>query len=125
MQAHAAALLKDLEARPDSPEASIAHRATGITCWFAGEYLEARDHFEAVRVVPSLARVAAGLPVLHPGAGSLKALRLVGVFSPGCSGRASTKAAISQRVRQLPRLAIISSADIVSIAPIADPQWLA
>ena len=38
MQAHAAAFLSDVEARPDSPEASIAHRATGLTCWFAGEY---------------------------------------------------------------------------------------
>jgi predicted ATPase len=46
MRAHAAAFLSDIEARPDSPEASVAHRAAGITCWFAGEYREARDHFE-------------------------------------------------------------------------------
>ena len=46
MRAHAAAFLSDLEARPDLPEAGVAHRAAGITCWFAGEYREARDHLE-------------------------------------------------------------------------------
>ena len=46
MRAHAAAFLSDVEARPDSPEAGVAHRAAGITCWFAGEYREARDHLE-------------------------------------------------------------------------------
>ena len=46
MRAHAAAFLSDLEARPDSPEASVAHRAAGITCWFAGDYHEARDRLE-------------------------------------------------------------------------------
>ena len=40
----AAAFLSDVEARPDSPEAGVAHRTAGITCWFAGEYREARDH---------------------------------------------------------------------------------
>ncbi|MBV8106344.1 MAG: hypothetical protein JO223_17285, partial [Hyphomicrobiales bacterium] len=46
MREHAAAFLSDVETRPDSPEAGIAHRAAGITCWFAGEYREARDHLE-------------------------------------------------------------------------------
>ena len=46
MRAHAAAFLSDVAARPDSPEAGVAHRAAGITCWFAGEYREARDHLE-------------------------------------------------------------------------------
>ena len=46
MRAHAAAFLNDIEARPDSPEAGVAHRAAGTTCWFAGEYREARDHLE-------------------------------------------------------------------------------
>ena len=46
MRAHAAALLSGVEARPDSPEAGVAHRAAGLRCWFAGEYREARDHFE-------------------------------------------------------------------------------
>jgi predicted ATPase len=46
MRAHAAAFLRDVEASPDSPEASVAHRTAGITCWFVGDYREARDHLE-------------------------------------------------------------------------------
>ena len=45
-RAHAAAFLGDIDARPDSPEAGVAHRVAGVTCWSAGEYREARDHFE-------------------------------------------------------------------------------
>ena len=46
MRAQAAAFLRDVEAKPDLPEASVAQRAVGSTCWFAGEYAQARDHFE-------------------------------------------------------------------------------
>ena len=46
MRAHAAAFLNDVEASPDLPEAGVAHRCAGITCWFAGEYREARDRLE-------------------------------------------------------------------------------
>jgi tetratricopeptide (TPR) repeat protein len=46
MRAHAETFLSDVEARPDSPEASVAHRSAGMTHWFAGEYLEAREHLE-------------------------------------------------------------------------------
>jgi predicted ATPase len=46
MRARAETFLRDVEARPDSPEAGVAHRAAGITCWVAGEYREARDHLE-------------------------------------------------------------------------------
>ena len=46
MRTHAAAFLRDVEETPDLPEAGVAHRAAGITCWFAGEYREAQDHFE-------------------------------------------------------------------------------
>ncbi len=46
MRTHAAALINDCQARPNSPEAGVAHRAAGITCWFAGEYREAQDHLE-------------------------------------------------------------------------------
>ena len=46
MRAHAAAFLADVAATPDSPEACVAHRAMGITHWFAGEYREARAHLE-------------------------------------------------------------------------------
>jgi class 3 adenylate cyclase/tetratricopeptide (TPR) repeat protein len=46
MRAHAATFLTDVEGRPDSPEAGIAHRVQGATHWFAGEYLQARQHIE-------------------------------------------------------------------------------
>src|SRR5208283_490915 len=51
MRAHAAAFLNDAEARPESPEAGVAHRAAGLTCWFAGEYREARDQLERALIV--------------------------------------------------------------------------
>src|SRR4029077_18023028 len=46
MRRDAAAFLSHVEARPDSPEAGVAHRAAGVTHWFAGEYCEARGHLE-------------------------------------------------------------------------------
>src|SRR6516164_1265593 len=46
MRRHATAFLGDIEARPDSPAAGVAHRVLGATHWFAGEYVEARDHLE-------------------------------------------------------------------------------
>jgi predicted ATPase len=35
-----------VEAKPDSPEAGVAHRAAGMMHWFAGEYREGREHLE-------------------------------------------------------------------------------
>ena len=46
MRTHAAAFLAGVAARPDSPEAGVAHRVLGTTHWFAGEYAEAREHLE-------------------------------------------------------------------------------
>jgi hypothetical protein len=46
MRAYAEAFLADVEAKPDSPEAGVAHRAAGMTHWFAGEYREGREHLE-------------------------------------------------------------------------------
>jgi tetratricopeptide (TPR) repeat protein len=46
MRKHAADCLADVATRPDSPEAGAAHRALGITHYFAGEYAEARSHLE-------------------------------------------------------------------------------
>ena len=51
IRAHAEAFLEDVENRPDSPEAGVAHRAAGLTRWFAGEYIEARDHLERALVL--------------------------------------------------------------------------
>jgi hypothetical protein len=38
MKAHATAFLRDVAARPDSPEAGVAHRIVRSTHWYAGEY---------------------------------------------------------------------------------------
>jgi tetratricopeptide (TPR) repeat protein len=46
MRELSAAFLRDVEARPDSPDAGVAHRTAGITHWFAGGYREARKHLE-------------------------------------------------------------------------------
>ena len=42
----AQAFLRDVELRPGSPEAGVAHRAYGVTQWFTGNYSEARAHLE-------------------------------------------------------------------------------
>jgi predicted ATPase len=46
MRAHAAAVLADVETRPVSAEAGVAHRVQGATHWFVGEFLEAQQHLE-------------------------------------------------------------------------------
>jgi predicted ATPase len=46
MRAHSKTFLGDVEARPDSPEAGVAHHTAGTTHWFAGEYVAARQHLE-------------------------------------------------------------------------------
>jgi predicted ATPase len=46
MKRHAAVSLRDVETKRDSPEAGVAHRITGITCWFAGEFVEAQGHLD-------------------------------------------------------------------------------
>ena len=45
MREHLNALLNHVVA-PNSPEAGVAHSAAGVTHWYAGEYLEAREHLE-------------------------------------------------------------------------------
>jgi len=55
MRAHATAFLRNVETKPDSAEAGVAHRVLGNTHWFAGEYLAARDHLER------------SLALFHPG----------------------------------------------------------
>jgi predicted ATPase len=51
MRTHAAVFLRDVETRPDLPEASVAHRVLGSTHWFAGEYARARDQLERALVL--------------------------------------------------------------------------
>src|SRR5208282_2683806 len=46
MHQHAAAFLREVEARPDAPEAGVAHRLTGLTKWAEGDFVGARSHLE-------------------------------------------------------------------------------
>ena len=46
MRELSAAMLRDCERRPQSGEASIAHRMMGVTHWCAGEFAASRGHLE-------------------------------------------------------------------------------
>ncbi|MBN9511598.1 MAG: hypothetical protein J0I21_21120 [Alphaproteobacteria bacterium] len=46
MERLAAAFLRDTASRPGSGEAATAHRVYAMTCWFRGEFLEARTYLE-------------------------------------------------------------------------------
>jgi predicted ATPase len=46
MQELAGAFLADAQKQPNSPEAGIAHRLFGMTCWFQGDFIGARTHLE-------------------------------------------------------------------------------
>jgi class 3 adenylate cyclase/predicted ATPase len=46
MRAHAETFFADVQARSDQPEAGVARRVAGVTHWFAGEYVEARETLE-------------------------------------------------------------------------------
>jgi tetratricopeptide (TPR) repeat protein len=43
---HLAAAFSVAQRRPTSPEAGIAHRISGMTCWFQGDFIAARTHLE-------------------------------------------------------------------------------
>jgi len=38
--------LREATARPDCPETLIAHRSSGFTCWYFGDFAGAHDHFQ-------------------------------------------------------------------------------
>ena len=44
-------MLRDCESRPQSGEASVAHRMSGVTHWFAGEFVAARGHLEQAAAI--------------------------------------------------------------------------
>jgi len=46
MRETAEAFLSDAQGQKGSPEEGVAHRAVGESCWFAGNYADACDHFE-------------------------------------------------------------------------------
>ncbi|HZZ23187.1 MAG TPA: AAA family ATPase [Roseiarcus sp.] len=51
MREPAQAFLRDVELRPGSPEAGVAHRAYGVTQWFTGNYIEGRSHLEQASAI--------------------------------------------------------------------------
>jgi predicted ATPase len=40
--------LRETTARPDCPEALIAHRNSGVTCWYFGDFAGAHQHFQTI-----------------------------------------------------------------------------
>ena len=63
MRAHAADFLSDVQARPDSPEAGVAHRVAGATCWFARRVSRGKGSFgTGARHVPTRPRRRSGVP---------------------------------------------------------------
>jgi hypothetical protein len=46
MQDVAAAFLRDVESQPQSPDAAVAHRISGTTRWYEGNFFAARRHLE-------------------------------------------------------------------------------
>jgi class 3 adenylate cyclase len=46
MREVAEAFLRDTQSHPRSPEAAVARRILGATCWFQGDYVGARPHLE-------------------------------------------------------------------------------
>ena len=51
MRELSAAMLRDCERRPQSGEASIAHRMRGVTHWCAGEFAASRGHLEQATAI--------------------------------------------------------------------------
>jgi tetratricopeptide (TPR) repeat protein len=104
MRTHADAFLSDVGARPDSPEAGVAHRIRGVTHQFAGEFVEAREQFDRA------------LALFQPGRDDDLAFRFVldpGVAALICSAIASwplgeIRRAISHNERAQGRLAGIT-----------------
>ena len=50
-QETAEAFLEDATRRPESPEAGLAHRNYGMTRWFQGDFVGAREHVERVLTI--------------------------------------------------------------------------
>jgi tetratricopeptide (TPR) repeat protein len=46
MREMAELFLREATARPDCPEAVIAHRNFGTTCWYFGDFAGAHDHYQ-------------------------------------------------------------------------------
>jgi tetratricopeptide (TPR) repeat protein len=71
MREMAELFLREATARPDRPEALVAHRACGFTCWYFGDFAGAHGHFQKTIELYDQARHAdfANRFGQHPGAG--------------------------------------------------------
>ena len=63
MRELAATFLRESASRPNSGEASVAHRIMGATHWFAAESVEARAHLEQAVAIFDPSRDAVRLPL--------------------------------------------------------------
>ena len=71
-RAIAEVVLGDIEGKPPSPEAAVAHRVAGPTEWYLGNFELARAHLgQALAMFDSAARPRPDLP-LRPGPGCLR-----------------------------------------------------
>jgi hypothetical protein len=103
---HAEAFVRDVEARPDSPEAGIAYRVQGMTHHFAGEFVEAVRQLEHALAIFQPGRdddLAVRFPP-DPGAASMIYLAFA-LWAVGEAGRA-----VSYAERMRARLAELSHA---------------
>jgi class 3 adenylate cyclase/predicted ATPase len=71
--------LRDADSRPGSPEAGIAHRVFGSTCWYKGDFVGARAHLEQAVAAYDAERdqALAFRFVQEPGASAMLYLALV------------------------------------------------
>ncbi len=56
MREHSVAFLREVEARPQAPEAGVAHRLIGVTNWVEGDFDAARGHCEQALAIFNPAR---------------------------------------------------------------------
>jgi hypothetical protein len=63
MRDAAAAFLRDVESRPASQQAAMAHRICGITSWYEGNFSEARRSLEQALAIDDSAQHRE--PTLH------------------------------------------------------------
>ena len=120
MRAQLAAFLADVEARPDSPEAGVVHRVQGITHWFAGEFVEARDH------------LGRALALFQPGRDDEMAFRFG--MDPGVSAMAflafalwsfgEIDRAVSLTERMRARIGGLTNANTLALGTIGTPSGL-
>ncbi|MEA2921520.1 MAG: hypothetical protein QOF07_1483 [Bradyrhizobium sp.] len=110
MREIADAFLKDASEQQGSPEEGVAHRAVGESCWFAGDYARARDHFEQAVALYNESRHAPLANVFGQDIGMAANVFLALVLLPSGdadrAGRlAETALSVAQRSGHVPTMA--------------------